>query len=172
MTFQDITHPDDLDMRPAAGQADASAGKINSYRITKRYIRADGSILVGDLSVALLRDASGDPIHFISQIVDLSERRAFEARLERAEEELDVMRRLAQAVFDTVAVGLLLLDADGKYMAYNRRHQDFLDLAFPDGHEGLAGQDGFVYDADQLHTLTREEMPSIGRLRARCSRTP
>ena len=158
-TFQDLTHPDDLasDMRLVE---QALAGTISSYRIMKRYVRADGSTLNGDLSVALVRTSAGTPIHFISQIVDLTERHAFVARLDAAEAAVESEQRKAEAVFDSVAVGLLLLDGDGAYVAYNTHHQTFLDLAFPDGHRGSAGQIGFVFDADQTRMLRCEEMPS------------
>jgi hypothetical protein len=158
LTCQDITHPDDLaaDLRLAAR---AVAGEISSYRITKRYIRSDGSTLVGDLSVALLRDAHGAPIHFISQIADLTERQAFVDRLDAAEAAAEDERRKAQAVFEGVNVGLLHIDADGHYIAHNTRLREFLDLAFPEGHRGVAGQPGFAYDADQRR-LEPDEMPS------------
>lgn len=158
LTFQDITHPDDLaaDLR-LVGRA--LAGEIGSYRITKRYIRADGSILIGDLSVALLRDPDGTPIHFISQIADLTERQAFVERLDAAEEAAYDVQRKGDALFESVSVGLLLVDAEGNYSTYNRRQQEFLDIAFPDGPSGRAAQSGFVYDADQLRTLTHEEYP-------------
>ena len=110
-SFQDITHPDDLDADLRLFEQ-TLAGEISSYRITKRYLRADGSILVGDLSVALLRDPLGTPIHFISQIVDLSERQAFVDRLDAAEAAADAERRTAQAIFEGVAVGLLQIDAE------------------------------------------------------------
>ena len=159
-TFQDLTHPDDLasDMRVVE---QVLSGTISSYRIVKRYIRADGSTLNGDLSVALLRAPDGTPIHFICQIVDLTERHAFAERLDAAEAAVESERRKAEAVFGSVAVGLLLLDADGDYVAYNSHHQAFLDLAFPAGHRGSAGQRGFVYDADQTRELDCEEMPSV-----------
>lgn len=160
MTIQDITHPDDVDADRRLAM-DVLAGKSDSLRITKRYLRSDGSIMVGELSLVLQRDDSGDPVHYIDQIVDLSERRAFEARLESAERQVDAEHRRAEAVFESVAVGLLFLDADGNYLAYNSRHQQLLDLAFPSGHLGHAGQDGSVLDAEQTHTLTREEMPSM-----------
>ena len=158
MSFRDITHPDDLasDQRLVAK---ALAGEMSSYRVTKRYVRADGSILTGDLSVALLRDADGTPIHFISQIADLTERQAFVERLDAAEEAAYDVQRKTEALFESVSVGLLLVDADGTYSAYNRRQQEFLDIAFPDGHLGRAGQTGFVYDADQQRTLAYEEFP-------------
>jgi two-component system phosphate regulon sensor histidine kinase PhoR len=158
-SFHDITHPDDLDTDLRLFEQ-ALAGEISSYRITKRYLRADGSTLVGDLSVALLRDPMGTPIHFISQIVDLSERQAFVDRLDAAEAAADAERRTAQAVFEGVAVGLLQIDAEGRYLATNSRQREFLDLAFPDGHRGRAGQTGFAYDADQ-QLLARDDMPSV-----------
>lgn len=159
LTFQAITHPEDLasDLRLVE---QALAGTIGSYRITKRYIRADGSVLIGDLSVALLRGADGTPIHFISQIADLTERHAFVERLDAAEAAVESEQRKAEAVFDTVAVGLLLLDADGSYQGYNSRHQDFMDLAFPEGHHGRVGQTGFLFESEHGRPLTAEEMPT------------
>jgi PAS domain S-box-containing protein len=158
-SFQDITHPDDLDADLRLFEQ-TLAGEISSYRITKRYLRADGSILVGDLSVALLRDPRGAPIHFISQVVDLSERQAFVDRLDAAEAAADAERRTAQAIFEGVAVGLLQIDAEGRYVAMNGRHREFLELAFPEGHLGRAGQTGFAYDVDQ-QPLARDDMPSV-----------
>ena len=160
MTAQDITHPDDVEADRKLA-AEVLAGTTDSFRVTKRYLRFDGSVMVAELSLALLRDDRGVPVHFISQIVDLSERRAFEARLESAERQIDVERRRAEAVFDTVAVGLLLLDADGNHRLRNARHRELLDLAFPAGHDGQAGQDGFVFDAEQTRRLSFEEMPEV-----------
>lgn len=69
-------------------------------------------------------------------------------------------RRLAEAILDTVDVGLVLLDRDGTYQSMNRRHGDFLRLAYPDGHAGKAGQLGVVFAPDGTTPLTREEMPT------------
>lgn len=160
MTVQEITHPGDLDKNLDLA-SDLLEGRITSYRMTKRYRRRDGTYFVGDLSVALLRDDRGLPSLFISQIIDLSERHAFEARIESAEEEIDVQRRRAEAVLAAAAVGLLLLDAEGRYQVLNSRQQELLDHAYPDGHAGWAGQTGFVYDLAQTRLLAREEMPSV-----------
>lgn len=158
LTFPDITHPDDLEVDRRHVER-ALAGEISSYRTTKRYVCADSSILIADLSVALLRDAHGEPVHFISQLVDLTERHAFVERLDAAEAAVDDVHRKGEALFESVSVGLLLVDADGTYSAYNRRLLEFLALAFPGGHEGHAGQTGFIYDADQQRTLAPEEVP-------------
>ncbi|MBZ5738739.1 sensor histidine kinase [Nocardioides mangrovi] len=143
--FQELTHPDDLDADLALFEQ-TLAGEIDSYRLRKRYLHADGSVVWGDLSVALVRDADGEPLHFISQILDITEQRHTEERLE--------------AIFETVSVGLLLIGPDGTYERMNRRHRDTLAIPFPDGHEGAAGQLGHVYHLDGKTLMTREEMPS------------
>ena len=75
-------------------------------------------------------------------------------------ETIDHQRRVSDAILDTVDVGLVLLDRAGRYQSINRRHEDFMRLAYPDGHAGLAGQPGRVYAADGSTPLTREEMPT------------
>ena len=158
-TFQEITHPDDLDADLAQFER-TLAGEIDSYRILKRYLRPDGSVVWGDLSVALVRDDTGEPQHFISQILDVSEEHERPDHLERTVAELETERSTLEAIFDTVNVGLLLIDADGRYERSNRRHQETMRLPFPDGHDGHAGQLGHVYRPDGVTLLTREEMPS------------
>ena len=69
-------------------------------------------------------------------------------------------RRTAEAILDTVDVGLLLLDEQGRYVGRNKRHEDFMALAFPDGHDGVAGQLGQVRHADASTVMEREEMPT------------
>jgi diguanylate cyclase (GGDEF)-like protein/PAS domain S-box-containing protein len=79
-TFQDITHPDDL--RADAGHVRRMlAGEIATYKMEKRYFRADGSILWSLLSVSLVRDENGQPMHFVIQIQDVTERKRLESEL-------------------------------------------------------------------------------------------
>ncbi|MBS2936406.1 PAS domain S-box protein [Nocardioides sp. J2M5] len=160
LTFQAITHADDR-ASDARLHARMMAGEIDSFRTTKRYVRADGTLLLGDVSVALVRDEAGSPLHVIAQIVDLTERQAFVERLDAAEAEVASEQAWTGAILDTVPLGLVLLATDGAFAAYNRVHQKFLDLAYPQGHAGRAGQDGFLYDAEQTRRLDRDELPSV-----------
>ncbi|ANH40167.1 Sensor protein kinase WalK [Nocardioides dokdonensis FR1436] len=73
---------------------------------------------------------------------------------------IEHQRRTGAAILDTVDVGLLLLDAEGRYVGCNKRHQHFMDLAFPEGHAGVAGQLGLVRCADGTTVMTTEEMPT------------
>ena len=58
--FQELTHPDDLDADLELFDQ-ALAGEIDSYRLRKRYLHADGHVVWGDLSVALVRGPDGEP---------------------------------------------------------------------------------------------------------------
>ncbi len=159
-TVEDLTHPDDLapDLELIRQAVD---GTMASYRIHKRCIRSDGAVLHGELSALLLRSADGQPLHFIMQIIDRTDVHAFAERLDAAEEVAQTASARAEAIFEAAGVGLLMVDADGRTVAHNRQHQELLEMAFPEGHRGLPGQVGFVYDADQSRLLAREEMPSV-----------
>ena len=157
-TVADLTHPDDLETDLDL-MRQAMSGATASYRVSKRCVRSDGSLLHGELSALLLRDPEGEPLHFIMQIVDRTDVHAFAERLDAAEEIAYDLQGKGEAILESVSVGLLLVDADGTYSAWNRRQQELLDIAFPDGHGGRAGQRGFVYDAEQQESLTFEQFP-------------
>jgi signal transduction histidine kinase len=70
-------------------------------------------------------------------------------------------RALTEAIMEAVDVGLLSLDPDGSYRSMNPRHEEFMRLAYPDGHDGQAGQLGWVFAADGRTLLTREDMPTV-----------
>jgi diguanylate cyclase (GGDEF)-like protein/PAS domain S-box-containing protein len=80
LTFQDLTHPDDLDADLALVD-DVLAGRRATYQMHKRYIHADGRVIWALLSVSLATDEEGRPLHFISQIQDVTERRELEEQL-------------------------------------------------------------------------------------------
>lgn len=77
-----------------------------------------------------------------------------------AVQEASLQRRFNAAILDTVDIGLLLLDADGRYLSMNERHRDFMQLAFPQGHDGMAGQRGHVLAMDGQTVLEPDQMPT------------
>jgi two-component system phosphate regulon sensor histidine kinase PhoR len=156
--FQELTHAADLDADlELFGQA--LAGEIDSYRLRKRYLHADGHVVWGDLSVALVKGQDG-PLHFISQILDVTEQRDHEQRLEAAHAEIEHEHQTLEAIFEAVSVGLLLIGSDGRYERMNRRHRETMNVPFPDGHDGEAGQLGHVYFPDGKTLMAKEDMPS------------
>jgi PAS domain S-box-containing protein len=94
-TFQDMTHPDDLEADLASVQK-LLGGEIPGYQMEKRYFDRDGGIVWVLLSVSLVRTAEGDPGYFISQIQDVTERRNAQEALERSSAQLAEAQQLAQ----------------------------------------------------------------------------
>ena len=106
-TFQDLTHPDDL-------EADLEllrqlvAGEIPRYRMQKRYLHADGHDVWATLSVALVKNARGKPLHFVSHIADLTEEIEAKAQIEEINRELHEQKvRLERSNADLEAFAML-----------------------------------------------------------------
>ena len=105
-TWQDLTAPEYL-------QADLDnvgkilAGQMDSYRLTKMFVHADGSLIWGDLAVSCLRNTDGEVEWFIAQITDVTA-------------EVDARQRLAQSDGENRALAQRLaadLDSAATYMA-------------------------------------------------------
>src|SRR4051794_18220322 len=79
-SFQDITHPEDLEPDLAL-LGMVLSGVSEGYRIEKRYIRPDGQHVWVLLAVSLVRDSAGKPKLCISQMVDITDRKQAEAQL-------------------------------------------------------------------------------------------
>jgi diguanylate cyclase (GGDEF)-like protein/PAS domain S-box-containing protein len=79
-TFQDITHPEDLEDN--LDQVDrVVAGDARFMRIEKRYLRPNGQTVWVRVSTSLVYDADGAPLHFVSQIEDVTDRKRAEHKL-------------------------------------------------------------------------------------------
>ncbi len=74
LTFQDITHPDDLTVDLSLLR-ETLEGKRDSYRMEKRYFHKNGSTIWILLIVSLVRDSQKKPLFFISQIQDITDRK-------------------------------------------------------------------------------------------------
>ena len=87
LTFQEITHPEDLEA-DLAYVKQILAAEIHTYSMEKRYIRKDGSIVWINLTVSLVWKPSGDPKYFIAVIEDITERKQVEVSLQKNEQVL------------------------------------------------------------------------------------
>lgn len=85
-----VTHPDDVALTREHSQA-LRTGKREHFRQQKRYVRKDGAVAWGDLTVSLVRDADGEPQFAIGMVEYITEHK-------RAEEELRIRTRQQAAV--------------------------------------------------------------------------
>lgn len=80
LTFQDITHPEDLD-KDLKLLKETIDGKRESYQIDKRYFHKNADIIYAILTVTVVRKLNGDISHFISQVLDITQRKETEKKL-------------------------------------------------------------------------------------------
>ncbi len=105
--FQAITHPEDLnvDLNYVHKLLEQ---EIESYQMEKRYFHKRGNIIWVLLSVSLVRTSEGVPVHFVSQIQDITLAKA-------AEQEL----RIAAATFETHDA-IVITDANANIIKVNK----------------------------------------------------
>lgn len=77
VTFQDITHPDDLEADLELLN-ETIVGTRESYQMEKRYRHKEGHFVDAILSVSIVRDIDGSVLYFVSQIIDISEQKKVE----------------------------------------------------------------------------------------------
>ncbi len=89
-SFQELTHPEDLESDLELLER-TLAGEMDSYQLSKRYLLPDGGIVWGLLTVTVVRDADGEPLHFVSQIQDIVDRKTAEGELRRYAKQLEAL---------------------------------------------------------------------------------
>ncbi len=87
--YYDVTHPLDVEANRNERQR-LIRGEIQSFDLEKRYLRKDGSIVWVYINVSLVTDAAGEPIHLLSYIRDISERKWAEEALRQSEARLQL----------------------------------------------------------------------------------
>ena len=118
LTSLAITHPEDRDV-DAAWIRRMDDGVIDTYRMEKRYLRADGATLWGDLTVTAMHASDGRILHRIAQIQDITARK--EAETARRESEA----RFA-SIFEDAGIGMTIADAEGRIRLVNPAMAKFL----------------------------------------------
>jgi len=68
--LRDITHPESLE-KNILKQSQLAAGKIDHFRMEKRFIHKNSKIVHGILDASLVRDCDGKPIYFWEVLLTL-----------------------------------------------------------------------------------------------------
>jgi PAS domain S-box-containing protein len=85
--FHEVTHPEDID-------ADWNQclrlirGEIKSFDLEKRYVRKDGGIVWAYINCSVVTDAEDKPVHFLTYIRDITNRKLNEEKLREYQESL------------------------------------------------------------------------------------
>lgn len=113
LTFQDITHPDDLNTDLSLLN-ELVAGEREFYHMEKRYFHKNGSIVFIKLAVSLVRDNKGRPLHFVSQITDITKEKIASEKLRQTLNKLE-------GIFNaSTHVSIISTDSEGRIESFNK----------------------------------------------------
>ena len=118
MSFQQITHPDDLPADMAQVQR-LLEGHASYFQIEKRYLHAEGRTVWVRLTMAAVRDAVGRPEYFVAHLEDIGQRKALGQALGQS-------RARLQATLDALPDLMFEVGLDGRYHDYRALRSDLL----------------------------------------------
>jgi hypothetical protein len=109
--FTEISHPEE-----ASSDVDVAMqilrNAVPGCRVEKRYLTKNGQIVWGSLTATVVRDAEGNFLYGLGMIEDIGERKAAEAALQRAHDDLE--RRVAERTQELQRANRLLQDEIGR----------------------------------------------------------
>jgi len=147
LTFIDVTHPDDAEATRAS-MRDLIEGRIESYKLEKRYVRADRRAVWCEVSVTALRRDDGAVFQFIGAIEDISARK-------QAEEARDLLAAAVQHSDDAIITKTL----DGVITTWNPGAEAIFGYS---AQEAVGRHITMIVPPEHEH----EEMAILARLRA------
>jgi diguanylate cyclase (GGDEF)-like protein/PAS domain S-box-containing protein len=131
--FDGIIHPDDV-YNHRERQQQLLSGEIAAFQVEKRYFDAAGETVAAIVSASLVRDREGEPLHYIVQLHDISERKQLEEHLRHLADhdeltglrnrrlfEHDLRLQVARAHRYGEVAGLMVIDLD-QFKLVNERH--------------------------------------------------
>jgi PAS domain S-box-containing protein len=116
LSFQQITHPDDLN--ESSDTVDMIIrGQVDYLRLEKRYIHSSGSVIWVNLNTAIVRDVNNNPLYFVSQMENITDRKLADVALAKSEANM-------KTIFNNTDVAYLLLDSHYNVIAFNLRFKN------------------------------------------------
>ncbi|MFH1114158.1 MAG: PAS domain S-box protein [Pseudomonadota bacterium] len=145
LTFLDITHPEDREISSRNLEA-LTAGEIDSYRLEKRYVKKDGSIVWADLWSTAVRDENGDHAGTVAVIDDITKRKHVEQDLAR-------QVTLMESLLEAIPAPVFFKNTDHVYIGCNTAFAEFLGRP----KEHIIGKSVFEIAPKELAELYRTQ---------------
>lgn len=122
MTWQELTAPEFVE--PDLANIDILiSGRVDSYRMAKQFIHADGQLIWGDMSVSCLRKPNGEVERLIAQIIDITKEVEARRKLTNRDEQNRVLAKRLQAQTDRLTAEL-------------RSAAEYVESILPEGLDG------------------------------------
>ncbi len=114
-TSQAMTHPDDLG-QDLEYTRQLLAREIRTFQMEKRYFHKLGHLVWVLISVSMVYDPQDQPLYFIAQVQDISDRKRLEAEHRQAEQKIREQAALINIATDAIYV----CDLEGRILLWNR----------------------------------------------------
>src|SRR5664280_37131 len=88
VNWRELTHPDDIKKNDELMES-IMRGEKRSARWEKRYFSKNGAVIWVDISTTLQRDVNDQPLYFITTVVDITEKKRSEEKINQLNSELE-----------------------------------------------------------------------------------
>jgi PAS domain S-box-containing protein len=109
-TVADVSHPDDMPLDLERKRRMVEEGR-SAGTVVKRYVRSDGAVIWGRLTVSLVRGPDGAPRFVVDMVEDVTQQRA-------AEDALRASEARARAVLEAIPDAMFRIRWDGTYLEF------------------------------------------------------
>jgi PAS domain S-box-containing protein len=125
LKLEHFTHEEDKE-KAKAFLDDLGNGTLQTYQIEKRYLDKNNNIVWGLKSVSVVNDSAGNPIHYVGQINNITQRKIAQFQLHESIEKL-------QGIQDaSTQVCILEYDLKGKIIFFNKGAENLLGYTAAD----------------------------------------
>jgi PAS domain S-box-containing protein len=111
MTFRDISLPEHLHA-DLEGVAKLVRGEQPLYSTEKQYLAKDGRTIWGALTLSMVRESGGRPLHSLAIISDITERKNLEDQIQNHIE-------FTRAIISGAGEGIIVYDRELRYLEWN-----------------------------------------------------
>ena len=144
--FNDITHPEDLQIGQTAIRQTLE-GERPSANLEKRYLRKTGESVSVHITTALVKDAFGKPLHFNTQIMDITGPK-------RAQDALASERNMLRTLIDNLPDRICAKDTKSRFLLNNAAHMHALGAK---SFQELEGKTDFDYRSHETATVQYDD---------------
>ncbi len=120
-TFVDLTFREDVE-RDLAQYQELLAGKRESYQIEKRYLRKDGRLIWGHVTVSVVKGPDGAALYAVGMVEDITEHK-------RTQDALHLSQERLQAILDHSPALIYVKNLEGRYLLTNRLFNEKFKLS-------------------------------------------
>lgn len=160
--FKSITHPDDMTIGDFEFDQ-LKKGIINNFTIEKRYIQKNGNIVWVNINVSPTWEFSETPNFAISIILDISERKHAEIKVQNSEKKY-------KNLVENLNIGYFISSAEGKFIFVNDAVvkiagfdsvEDFLQLPAQKLYADAGDRECIIQSLQQTGTVKNKVVRSV-----------